>query len=506
MTTDLLLPWSDEYDDYLHDESRSIGRAESISFPTTEAEVIATVAAVRARGATITTQGARTGITAGAVPSGGHVLNLSRMNAIGPVRRDEATGAATITVQPGALVQDVYQAVATEGLLFPPDPTETSASLGGMVACNASGAMSHHYGATRKWVRSLRVVLADGSVLALTRGEQHAAGRTFSLATDSGRVIAGTLPSYDPPAVKSAAGYYVAADMDLLDLFIGMEGTLGLVTEIELLLIPRPAAVLGLTAFLPSEEAALQFVRTLRGETELAIEVPPVAIEFFDHDALGLLQRMKTENPAFEKIPALRPHFHTAVYVEFHGETDEAVEEGMLQVFDPLLALGGSDDDTWCATTTRELESLKAFRHAVPEAVNLLIAERKREIPELVKLGTDMSVPGTQLGAAMAMYRTALEGAGLESVIFGHVGDNHLHVNLLPRSLEDYARGKELYLAWARQVVDWGGSVSAEHGIGKLKTAFLELMYGAEGIAEMRALRARFDPEGLLNPGNLFAR
>jgi len=506
MHADPMLPWNSEYEDYLHDESRSVGFADSISFPTTEAEVIEVVDAVRAEGGRLTIQGARTGITGGAVPNGGHILNLQRMNAIGPIQRDARTGTATITVQPGALLQDIYHAVESEGLFFPPDPTETSASIGGAVACNASGAMSHYYGPTRRWMRSLRLVLSDGSVLAIARGERQAQGHAFSLTTDSGRTISGQLPAYTQPSVKSAAGYYVVDNMDLLDLLIGMEGTLGIVTEAELILIQRPAAVLGLTAFLPSEEAALQFVRALRGDVgEGSSPVRPVAIEYFDRDALELLRRMKAENPAFEKVPALRPHLHTAVYAEFHGQDEEMAEEAMLQVLDPLTAVGGSDEDTWVGINPRELEPLRAFRHALPEAVNLLIAQRKRDCPGLTKLGTDMSVPDAQLEAAMAMYRAGLAEAGLESVAFGHIGDNHVHVNILPHSLDDYERGKAICYAWAEQVVAWGGSVSAEHGIGKLKVALLQLMCGDSGIAQMRELKARFDPDGLLNPGNLFA-
>jgi len=200
--------------------------ADSISFPTTEADVIEVVNAIRAQGGSITVQGARTGIAAGAVPSGRHILNLQRMNAIGGVQRDAQGGGATITVQPGALLQDIYEAVESEGFLFPPDPTEASASIGGAVACNASGAMSHYYGPTRRWVRSTRLVLNDGSVLSIARGEHQAQGRAFSLTTDSGRTIPGHLPGYAQPAVKSGAGYYVADNMDLLDLFIGM-GTAG---------------------------------------------------------------------------------------------------------------------------------------------------------------------------------------------------------------------------------------------------------------------------------------
>jgi D-lactate dehydrogenase (cytochrome) len=352
MSGELIVPWDGRHEEYLQDESRSTGTAESISFPKTEAEVLDVVREIGARGGSITVQGARTGITAGAVPGGGHVLNLQRMNAIGEVRREAEGEGARLTVQPGALLQDIYEVVEGEGLFFPPDPTEASASIGGAVACNASGAMSFHYGPTRRWVRSLRLVLGDGSTLSMARGEHRAQGRSFSLSTDSGETISGQLPSYTVPSVKSAAGYYVADDMDLLDLFIGMEGTLGIVTEAELVLIPRPAAVLGLTAFLPSEEAALQFVRALRERGgDAAGSVPTVAIEFFDRAALDLLRRAKAENPAFESLPPLAEHFHTAVYCEFHAEDEGLVEEVTLQVLDTLVEVGGNDEDTWASGT-----------------------------------------------------------------------------------------------------------------------------------------------------------
>jgi len=271
----LIRNWDSQYEDYLRDESRRIGTADSISFPTSEAEVVEIVKQVLARNGTITTQGARTGIVAGAVPQGGHILNLSRMNAIGEITRDEATGERRLKVQPGAILADLNKIVEAEGLLFPPDPTEDTASIGGMVACNASGAMTFHYGPTRNWIESLRVVLSDGDTIRLRRGDNRARGRSFSLTTESGRVIQGDLPAYQLPKVKSAAGYYAADDMDMLDLFIGMEGTLGVITEVELKLIPLPGAINGLTIFLPSEDAALKLVRTLRGEPVEGFEPIP---------------------------------------------------------------------------------------------------------------------------------------------------------------------------------------------------------------------------------------
>lgn len=493
-----IVPWSSEYEDYLRDESRRIGTADSISFPTSEVEVVAVVKQVAAQGVGITSQGARTGIVAGAVPEGGHVLNLSRMKVIREVRSDGEGG--YVTVEPGAILSDVREAVEVEGLFFPPDPTEVTASIGGMTACNASGALTFHYGPTRNWVQSLRMVLADGDLISLRRGQCLARGRSFSLTTEGGRTITGNLPTYAIPNVKSAAGYFVADDMDVLDLFIGMEGTLGVITEIELKLIRKPGAINGLTVFLPTEDAALKLVRILREESPMR----PVGVEFFNHDALDLLRRMKSESSAFEKIPALKPDYHTAVYVEFHADSDEEIEGPIMTLMESIMELGGSDEDTWYATSERELEPLKAFRHAIPEAVNLLIDRRKRDCPDLTKLGTDMSVPNDFLEEVITMYGADLQRQGLESVVFGHIGNNHVHVNILPRSMDEYEKGKMLYLDWARQIVDLGGSVSAEHGIGKIKVPFLRMMYGDEAIAEMRSLRLLFDPGEVLNPGSLF--
>jgi D-lactate dehydrogenase (cytochrome) len=229
----------------------------------------------------------------------------------------------------------------------------------------------------------------------------------------------------------------------------------------------------------------------------------PVAVEFFDAHALNLLRRQKASNPAFAEIPGMPADFHTAVYVEYHGEDDTVMRA--VEVMGTLVGeAGGNEDATWVADADAELERLKFFRHSVPESVNLLIDERRKVEPGLTKLGTDMAVPDSRLDAVLAMYREGLARTGLEHVIFGHIGNNHLHVNIIPRSLREYDIGKDLYLEWARRVVAMGGTVSAEHGIGKFKVALLREMYGEKGVHEMREVKRVFDPEGKLNPGNLF--
>jgi D-lactate dehydrogenase (cytochrome) len=260
------------------------------------------------------------------------------------------------------------------------------------------------------------------------------------------------------------------------------------ITEITIQLLPEREHVAGLTAFFPSEDEALQMVRFLRGVSH------PVAIEFFDSRALNLLRRMKAESTAFMDLPALKPEFHTAIYFEFEDPVPDTVLERAEEAVECWMAEGG-----------HEIEALKNFRHAIPESVNLLIGERKKAIPQLTKLGTDMSVPDGRLEDVMQMYHEGLSQAGLEYVIFGHIGNNHVHVNILPRSMDEFEKGRALYLNWAKQVVAMGGSVAAEHGIGKLKTDFLRLMFGDMDIQRMQQLKKLFDPSELLNPGNLFS-
>lgn len=468
----------DDYVDFLHDESRREGRADKIAFPVSTEDVREALQTAAENGWPITVQGGRTGITGGCVPDDGLILNLSRMNAIG-----EITG-HRMTVQSGAVLADIRCALADSDFFFPSDLTETSATIGGMISNNASGARSFRYGSVRSWIQGLTVVLPNGEVVALERGMDRAAGRAYKVGG-----VEGELPELTMPAVKTAAGYYVMPDMDLVDLFIGAEGTLGIITEATLQLLPRQNAVYGLTAFFSDEEQAVRFVHFLRKFSK------PLAIEFFDARALNLLRRMSEENAAFADIPALKPEFHTAIYFEFENKVPELIVERVEEAV-----------ECWMAEGDHEIGALKNFRHAIPESVNLLISERKKSIPELTKLGTDMSVPDGRLEDVMRMYHNGLDEAGLEYVIFGHIGSNHLHVNILPRSLEEYEKGRALYLEWAGKIVVMGGSVSAEHGIGKMKIEFLRLLFGDEGIQRMRQLRDQFDPAGLLNRGNLFNR
>jgi D-lactate dehydrogenase (cytochrome) len=304
--------------------------------------------------------------------------------------------------------------------------------------------------------------------------------------------------------VKNAAGLYVQPDMDLLDLAIGSEGTLGVITELELRLTRRPARIWALMAFFPQESKALRFMFEAR---EGIAGRKPAALEFFDRFSLRLLAGQKRSNPAFAELPEV-PDRNAALYVEYHAERQGQPEESereLAAVAEALERFGSDAGQAWSAEGPRELERLKTFRHALPEAVNLAIDRRHRESHGIIKLGTDMAVPAEALEATLAMHHRDLEAGGFEHVLYGHIGDNHLHVNIIPRSEEEYRRGRALVERWAEQAVAAGGTVSAEHGVGKLKVELLRKMYGSDSIAEMRRLIELFNPGRRLNRGNMIA-
>ncbi|WP_317855792.1 FAD-binding oxidoreductase [Chakrabartyella piscis] len=512
-------PISEEYQEYLKDESRTTGNANTISFPTSEKEVVEIVKHLYQNQETITIQGARTGVAAGAVPKTGHAMNFSKMNGITGCTVEN--GRFLFGVEAGHSLIALNQKIGTKKMdttgwsqesiaafhefldapmqFYPPDPTETTCSIGGMVSCNASGARSFSYGSVRNHIDGLRVVLADGELLHLKRGQNFAKDRVLELVTESGKQIKLDLPKYKMPTTKNASGYFVEDNMDAVDLFIGADGTLGIVTHITIVTSPLPQEIWGVSCFFASEKLALDFVIAVRKEKENI-----AALEYFDPNALEILRIQKKSGTAFKQLPEIPEAYVACVYCEIHTDTKELAQETMFRIGAKMKATGNNPEHTWVARNDGDLKTLQFFRHAVPECSNMIIDARKKVEPIITKLGSDMSVPNDSLQAVVDLYQTTLEAENLEYAIWGHIGDNHLHVNVLPKNAEDFYKGKELFKHWAKETSAMGGAVSAEHGVGKIKANFLEIMYGKEGIEEMRALKQSLDPSGLLNIGNLF--
>jgi D-lactate dehydrogenase (cytochrome) len=486
---------ADEIQSWLNDASNiSGGVAERVLLPAQVEEVAEALAEATRKGTPVTVAGAGTGITGGRVPMGGIVLAMDRMATIKEVHAEPGNSFAR--VQPGVVLADLQKAVAVEGLLYPPDPTEWSCQIGGTVATNASGARSFKYGATRAYVQWLQIVLPTGDIVELRRGEIFAdPGGQLRLPIKSGRTLAVQLPNYQMPAIrKHVAGYFVQPLMDAVDLFIGSEGTLGVITEIELRLLPQPAGTMAGVVFFDTEADLIAFVDAARAKSYatragMGPGMDARALEYFDAESLAFLR------PHHPRVPV-----EVAGAIYFEQEITPETEDELMQAWLDLLERHNALlDSSWFATNERDRQELREFRHHLPVLVNEWIARHRQR-----KVSTDMAVPDAAFPQMLSFYQESLRGAGLSYVIFGHIGDNHVHVNILPKDDAEAARARAMYATFVERAVALGGTVSAEHGIGKLKRPYLAMLYNPSALQEMRSLKRALDPAMILGRGNLF--
>ncbi len=483
----------DELQDYLSDASNMPGGfADKLFIPETAEELADVMRSAHEQGTAVTVSGARTGTVGGAIPFGGIIVSLERLNRI-----DVDAAARRVTCGAGAVLIDVQKAADAAGLFYPPDPTEWSCQIGGNIATNASGARSFKYGATREFVEKLTIVLADGDVVQIERGRNFSdAEGNVELTTASGAAVKFKAPSYVRPNVrKNVSGYFNAEPLDAIDVFIGSEGTLGTIAECELSLLPKPESFFSGIIFFPNEKDLLAFVRAARARSFAArensgtVEIDASLIEYFDANSLRFISEKFPETPA-----------NMAGAIFFEQETTAANEDELLERWNSLLEEHNADlDISWFTTTENDREKMREFRHALPVSVNERITRYGQK-----KVGTDMSVPDDKFENFLKFYRDLLGGSGIEYVIFGHIGDSHLHANLLPKNADEAQAARHLYGRCIAQAVMLGGAVSAEHGIGKLKRHYLYVMMGERYLNEMAELKRAFDPKGILNRGNMF--
>ena len=496
--------------DVLRDESNLVGSGlERAYFPETVEQAASVVRAAAASGVPLTVSGARTGIAGGAVPVESRwLLSLTRLNRLIEIGKDEASGEPVARLEAGLTLAALGDELVSRGEIdgkrwfYPVDPTEATAAVGGTIATDASGARSYRYGPTRDWVRTLKVVLADGRTVELRRGEVKAVGGTLRWPDVFGEREL-VLPELARPACKCVAGYRLGPEVDLLDILIGSEGTLAVIVEAEVAFAPEPEGMLALVCFLPEGSDALELVKRFKADERLKA----LSIEYFDRTALALLREEREEagDGGESAIPELPAPASSAVFIEVAYESEDELDAAVEAIDEDLSSVGGSIDDTWAGDDEAGRAKMRALRHGVPEAVNGRIARLKRDVPELHKVGTDLAVPDGSADEMNRVYRESLAASGLRYVVFGHAGENHLHVNLIPRTREELERAKALHKDLAREAVRLGGAVTAEHGIGRLKRELLEIQYGPEGVRALRRVKEFFDPKGILNPGVLFA-
>lgn len=487
---DLIAPYLQDYSNI------DGGHCQAVSFPETEEDVVSLLESASDKKTPVTITAAGTGVAGGRVPFGGRLLSVEKMNRIEEIKK-LPSGEGVGLLQPGVLLQDFLERIREHDLFYPPDPTEKSSFISGNIATSASGARSFRFGTTRDYVLGLRVVLSNGQILDIERGRIFAdRDRAIELPLVSGGLIKINIPGYNMPDVKNAAGYYAKDGMDGIDLFIGQEGTLGVITKIRLRLLRRPAGFIDCYAFFNRQEDGLSFAYkardlSLKNRNLTSGGINAISLEFLDKNSLRLLREKHKNIPEEAKA---------AIY--FQQEAEKKTESAILDTWARLITeCGGSLENTWFAQSQKEREELAVVRHDLPDMVNEFIKRHKQ-----IKVGTDIAVPGNNIDKMIRYYNELLTEAGLRYIIFGHIGDSHLHLNILPENNSQLEKAKDIYDLFVKKALSIGGTVSAEHGIGKIKHAYLEMMYGKKAIKEMARFKKSLDPACILGLDNIFPK
>lgn len=482
----------DEIQNYLVDASNTKGYCEAVYIPENVAEISAILEEANNKKQPVTVSGNGTGLTGARVPQGGIVISTEKLNKIIEINTVEVYA----VVEPGVLLSELQDTVRSKGLFYPPDPTERNCFIGGTVATNASGARTFKYGSTRNYIEELEIVLAEGDLLKLKRGENFAKNHSLQLNTTSGREINVTLPKYKMPKTKNASGYFCKRNMDAIDLFIGSEGTLGIITKLKLKLLLIPVNELSCVLFFESESNGLNFLSKVRDESYKNREsnskdgLDATALEYFDEKSLKFLKK------EFPNIPA---NSKSAVWFEqqCNGNDDQLLE----QWINLFLEYKGKEEDAWFAITDKDKAEIVRFRHTISTSVNEYIT-----LTNFRKLGTDVAVPDDKFIEFYYHMKTEVEEAKLDYVIYGHLGNSHFHLNILPKTEEEFLTGQKTYSSICQQAINLGGTFSAEHGVGKNKTDYLVKMYGEDNVNKMRELKKALDPNYILGVGNIFTK
>ncbi|MDE3173937.1 MAG: FAD-binding oxidoreductase [Gemmatimonadota bacterium] len=428
---------------------------DAVARPTSCDEVAEIVRRAAADRTPVTAAGAQTSTTGASISDRGIVLSTRPMARV--LDLDER--GRTVRVEPGVPLGDLQRALAPHGLFFAPDPTsDQECTVGGAIACNASGPRTLRYGPTRSHVRALTVVAADGSTVEVRR----------------------------PMLEKNTAGYL--AVQDPVDWFVGSEGTLGVIVAAELALLPRPAREIGLAIPLADEQRALAFVVAARESAA----VSPRCLEYFDRESFAIA---RGEGDA----PTWAADAGAMVY------TEEATD-GAEPPLDEWLALaerfGAHAADVRVFEGDAAIREARRLRHAVPATMHERVAPYLKQGGR--RVSTDWAVPYPLAAKAVAMARRHAREAGIPpGIVYGHLGNGHPHQNFVARNPDEVHAMEAVVERTLRDVIAMGGTVSAEHGIGKLKTRWLPLQLSAMQMGVMRAVKRELDPYGIFAPGNV---
>lgn len=480
----------DEIENYLTDASNYKSKADKVYIPKDKNELKNLIKQLFNNDIPFTISGARTGLTGSACPDTGVIISLEEFDKIN-INYNEKIA----RVGCGVIHNNLDKELDKLNLFFPPNPTETNSSIGGNLGTNASGSRTFKYGATRNWVKSIKMLIANGEEVHIERNQVKTSNNKFTFSTIEGNRYELNIDDIGMPNIKHAAGYYIKKDMDLIDLFIGMEGTLGIIYEAELIVLEKPENILGLIIFFDSKTSMMDFVNEIRrisikNNNQSIINNDDISarlIEYFDRGSLDLLRN---------KYSQIKTDVECAIWVEQEYIFDN--EDLILEKwYSKIEEYSVSPDDTWTALNEKEHQEFHDFRHELPIQVYEHLSFKNE------KIGTDTAVGINNFDEYYNYLYDKLDSLGLPYLVFGHIGNCHLHANIFYNTSEEMQKAKAFYFEIIKETLRLNGTVSAEHGIGKMKKIYLEEMF-KNNINLMKDIKKILDPKNLLGRGNLF--
>ncbi len=474
-----------DFKSYLEDTSGLKGNSSSLYIPESKEELACIVKELVDKKTPFTISAGRTGTTGGCVPLEGVLISLENLKRIIDIDKKEKR----IYLETGVTLQELEKEINPYNLTLRATPTEGLAFIGGAISTCASGVRGVKYGSIRNYIQAIEVLLPTGEVICIKRGKIFSQKRKFDFEL-AGRKFKFNLPSYTLPSVKSQAGYYARDDMDFIDVFVGSEGTLGVVLATELALQGIASYIFDGLIFFEKELDALKFVNRVQ-ELKSKQLLSPTSVEFFDSNSLKMLAKEYSFVP---KSPA-------AIYFEQELEKEEEAEACMDRWISLVEECNGLLDKSILADTPKERERVFNFRHKLPEMINDYLSKHKQ-----LKVATDIAVPQDKFASMYDFYKKVGESSKIPYVNFGHIGESHLHFNFLARNQEENKRTREYLKTFCEEGVSLGGTVSAEHGIGKIKKPYLKIMYNNQEIGQMVSMKKYFDPHCLMGLDNIFEK
>jgi D-lactate dehydrogenase (cytochrome) len=441
----------EKYNEYLSDESKLEGDAISISFPKNSQEVLKIIEECNDSKISITIQGGRSSITGGAVPNNNHILNSLNLTNI------EQLNATTIMVESGVNLNSLsaYIERNCKDYFFPVDPTEKTATIGGIIANNSKGPISFYYGNPEDYIEEITVVLSNLST------------QTFDKKNS------------------------------FFSKFFGSEGLYGFIQTAKIRLIKKPSVIWGLTFFFKELNEVCGFTEELKNNTVLNT-AKIVCGEFLDSNTIELIDSLKENMTKISSIPSIPEGSNHLVYLEIHSDNEEDLESLIENIMNCAIKNNSDVDVAWAVSELRDLENMRNYRHAAAECTNIILEKRKSEIPNLHKLGLDISIDENIEKTINRDLKS-----NIQKVLFGHIFSSNLHLNFLPKSSEEFIEAKKVIKKISLEAKSNNAVICTEHGVGKIKKEVFKECISQNVIDEIINTKYLLDKNNLFDPNNI---